>query len=429
MNLIGGQLMDDKQARAALGHINEMILNTLSGEPLTAGRVIAACDSLSKKIGSGAYLPLLLARGIFPEKAEKELAEAAHMLSKEYLEKRLEIEFDDSFGEIAIFEGGKVRQMWKPLGTLFHIAAGNMDALPAFSVIEGLLTGNINILKLPGGDDGLSVEILRELIKFEPLIADYVFVFNIPSEDIEAMRAMAGVADAVIVWGGDAAVSAVRKLAAPDTRIIEWGHKISFAYVSGEPSDAELEGIAENICETDQLLCSSCQGIFIDTEDYNEVTRFAGRFFEILQRRSAEMPLPDDPYRTAQKTLELYTEELESASIQKRVYRGDACNRSACGVIASPDSALRSSYQFRNCWVKPLPENRILAELLSYKNHLQTVALLCEPEDRGRLEAIFAKTGIVHITDGKNMSKEYPGLPHDGEFSLRRYMKRLSVKS
>ncbi len=423
LNLIGGQLLNDSQARVALELLQSSILKTLSGEPLTAEKVISACDALSKKLKTGDYLPLLLERGIPREKAEKELAEAAYMLSREHLEKRLEIEFGGSFGQAVTLENGKVRQAWKPLGTLFHIAAGNTDALPAYSVIEGLLTGNVNILKLPGGDDGLSVEILRELIAFEPLMADYIFVFDFPSEDVAAMQKMAEVADAIIVWGGDAAITAVRKLAAPNTRIIEWGHKISFAYVSGTPTDAELEGIAENICATEQLLCSSCQGIFLDTDNFEEVVRFAQQFFEILQRKSVEYPRPYDPYLTAQKTLELYTEELESANVPKQVFRGNGCS-----VIAYPDGTLTTSYQFRNCWVKPLPQNQILTALVPHKNHLQTVALICNPADTERLANLFFKTGIVRITDSKNMSAQYTGMPHDGDFPLRRYMKRISME-
>ena len=46
-----------------------------------------------------------------------------------------------------------------PLGTLFHVTAGNVDGLPAFSAVEGLLTGNINLVKLPSGDQGLSLAV------------------------------------------------------------------------------------------------------------------------------------------------------------------------------------------------------------------------------------------------------------------------------
>jgi len=82
---------------------------------------------------------------------------AKKMLSREYLMKRLERELSDLPEEthyIPYSHQRPVTEKMYPLGILFHIAAGNMDALPAFSVLEGLLTGNINILKLPSADGG-----------------------------------------------------------------------------------------------------------------------------------------------------------------------------------------------------------------------------------------------------------------------------------
>jgi len=74
--------------------------------------------------------------------------------------------------------------------------------------------------------------------------------------------------DAVVVWGGKEAVSALRRMIPPNTKMIEWGHKISFAYVTEQAvTAAGLEGLAKNIVETGQLLCSSLQGIFLDTND------------------------------------------------------------------------------------------------------------------------------------------------------------------
>jgi phenylacetate-CoA ligase len=81
---------------------------------------------------------------------------------------------------------------------------------------------------------------------------------------------------------------------------------------------------------------------------------------------------------------------------------------------------------FRNCWVKPLPKSKLLSELLQYKNHLQTVALICEPEEKAALEDLLTQTGIVRFTTGERMSTSYCGMPHDGRFPLRRYMKIVS---
>lgn len=426
MNLVSGKILDNKQSKEELERINEIINNTYCGEELSTEKVVAACDSFSQSLNEKEHLPLLLSIGMSHEKAQEELALVKQMLSREYLEERLRIELgyetNKSFTPVGSMRC--VRQEYKPLGVLMHIAAGNVDALPVFSVIEGLLTGNINILKLPGEDDGLSITVLQELIKIEPLIADYVMVFDYPSQDVDAMIKMAEVSDAIVVWGGDEAVRSVRKMAKPNTRIIEWGHKISFTYVSGDNiSDEELEGIAYNICDTNQLFCNSCQGIYLDTENYNDVVEFADRFLAILDKLAQSLPQKNDPYLDAQKTLELYTEELESCQQKKHVFRTDNC-----GVITENNITLKPSYMFRNCWIKPLPKNKLLSELVKYKNHLQTVALICDNNDRAHIESILCKTGIVRITNGKNMSKNYCGIPHDGEFALRRYVKIISYE-
>jgi hypothetical protein len=426
MNLISGQILQDDESRTALANLPELILQTHLGDPLSVERVIDACDTLSNLLNPEEHLGLLLNLGMTEKKARRELMTVKQMMSRAYLEHRLQAEFGPPFDSpfTPFAHDRTVRQSWQPLGTLFHIAAGNMDALPVFSVIEGLLTGNINILKLPGEDGGLSVLILQQLIHLYPLVANYVFVFDTPSTDLDAMERMAACADAIVVWGSDEAVSAVRKMAKPDTRIIEWGHKISFAYVSGQNiPDAALEGIAYNICDTNQTLCNSCQGIYLDTYDFEEVAAFAQRFLQILNAKAASMPLRDDPFLAAQKTLEIYTEELEASGKHKRVFRA-----AHCSVIAYRDPTLHPAYMFRNCWVKPLPREDLLAELLKYKNHLQTVALVWDDERKTELEALFAKTGIVRITTGDRMSTSYCGMPHDGEYPLRRYMKIVSVE-
>ncbi|MEA4893743.1 MAG: acyl-CoA reductase [Oscillospiraceae bacterium] len=424
MNLISGKLMNDKESRAELERLDTLILEAREKAPLSVTAVIDACDTFSQVINESEHLHILLSLGMPEYKARRELQTVKQMTSKEYLVNRIKIELGSSLGSFTPYgENTPVRQEWKPLGVLLHIAAGNADALPVFSVIEGLLTGNINILKLPGNDGGSSVRILQELIAIEPLIAEYVYVFDYPSHDTEAIMKMASVADAIVAWGGDAAVSAVRSMASPATRIIEWGHKISFAYISGDAPDIDLEGIAYNICDTNQMFCNSCQGLFIDTDNFDEVLQFAERFAQILERVAGAMPMSDNPYLTAQKTLELYTERLESAKDRKRVFSTDNCS-----VTAYDDMTLTPSYLYRNCWVRPLPRGRLLKELSCYKNHLHTAALVCDEKDRTALETILSKAGVVRITSGARMSVGYCGMPHDGEFSLRRYMKIASYE-
>ena len=65
--------------------------------------------------------------------------------------------------------------------------------------------------------------------------------------------------------------------------MIEWGHRLSFAYISGyEDEQLELRALAEHIIQTKQLLCSSCQTIFLDTEDMEQVYAFCEKFLPYL---------------------------------------------------------------------------------------------------------------------------------------------------
>ncbi len=104
------------------------------------------------------------------------------------------------------------------------------------------------------------------------------------------MQSLGKLAYAIVVWGGDEAIRAVREMADPGTRIISWGHKLSFAYAVHNANEEELRKLAGHICETNQLLCSSCQGIFVDTEDMAVVRALGKRFLALLEEESLKYP-------------------------------------------------------------------------------------------------------------------------------------------
>lgn len=434
MNLIYGNIVDKGEAAKIIKKLDYYILKSKAELPLKTELLISACDRLSECLGEG-ELEILKNMGIPEGKAKQELEILKLMLSKEFLQKRLETElgrrdiFEYSNEYIPYGYGKRVQQRLFPLGTLFHISAGNFELLAAFSIIEGLLCGNINIVKLASSDDGLSLMLLKKLTDIEPVLKDFIFVFDIPSDDTESMQRISEISDALVVWGGDEAIKAARNLTKPDTRIIEWGHKISFAYVSykkslDEISDEALHSLTYNICNTKQLLCNSCQGIFLNTDKFEELQGFCKRFLPILEESAKNAAQKTDTHTLAAKSLEIYTEMLESMlDKSKLVFRGNGVN-----VIAYRDRRLTSSYMFGNPWVKALPAQDILETLLPYKNYLQTLALICPNEERNKFEDLFSKTGIVRICNAEDMSVNYCGLPHDGEFSLRRYLKIMTYE-
>ena len=432
MNFVNGKIISDSECDAVLERIDEMLMSTLQKPPLDVNIVINACDIIVKNIANLDIVKRLPELGVSPILTEMYMKQIGQMLNAEAIRKRMRIELGEIYNKPTtltyLHSNATATQTIVPLGVLFHITAGNVDGLPFISLLDGLLTGNINIIKLPKEEGGITVSLLEELFKIEPSLKEYVYVFDYSSKDIHAMRKLATAADAIIVWGGDEAVSAVRKLADPNTKVIEWGHKISFAYVTKEgiKKDA-LEKLALHICLTNQLFCSSCQGIFIDTEDMQDIYDFCEDFLPIFEKVCKENPFAFDEtaniFIQAEVTLQNYHRQIENNAPDVRVYRDRNCS-----ITAKADSKLESSMMYRNIWVKPLKRDKII-NLRSYKSYLQTAALICAQHEHSGLAQRLLQTGLVKISDGFEMSNYAFGEAHDGVFTLRCYSKIVSVQN
>lgn len=411
MILYQGKLLEDRFQDEHLDHLCEDCVATLEkGFFPSPDEVVEACDLLYRRVLNGEYeneVRFLLKKTKF---SYDRFLETAKMFSKEGLIEKCRIEWGEEM-KLRPLSSGTIRKRM-PLGILFHIAAGNVDGLPAFSVIEGLLSGNINILKLPSGDSGLSVRLLFELTRIEPRLREFIYVFDIPSVETESLKKMAEIADGVVVWGGDEAASAARALTDVKTKLIVWGHKLSFAYVTAKAKEEDLVSLAEHICRTEQILCSSVQGIYIDSEDFKEIEAFGRRFFEILKIVNAKLGKTDIGMR-GRNSIRLYNDRLEE---KDELILSDE----GVSVVVKRDRELELSCLFRNVWIKGLPREKIISALKKNKGHLQSCALLCGSGERDPLSKALALAGIVRIT-GTNPSRTFIGEAHDGMYPLKEY--------
>ncbi|MBO4637438.1 MAG: acyl-CoA reductase [Clostridiales bacterium] len=373
--------------------------------------VILACDTLAQRVMNGSYDDILIPFLKEFNVSNEYFAELCYMFTREGLTYKVQTELP----EITEIKTAHFTRRRCPLGVLMHIAAGNFDVLPAYSVVEGLLAGNINILKLPMGDSGLSVRLLSDMIGICPSLAPFIYVFDVPSTETESIKYLADLSDGVAVWGGDVAVSAARKLASVNTKIIAWGHKLSFAYCESDCSDDDLRALADSICLTDQTLCSSCQGLFLDTDSDKELDSFSERFFEILKEAN-DRSRPVNYGMRAKNAINLYNEDLEIDRTGSTIRKSNGMS-----VITRRDSELELSYMYRNVWVKKLPLSS-LHELHKHKGYLQTASVLTsDPVKRKIICDKLAGIGVVRITSAGKMSRSVPGEAHDGTYALREY--------
>ena len=413
MILVSGELIENIKQEEVISSLKERIYKTLKTQtPPSVETVINACDALYKKVMNHEYddiiLPLLKSLNI----PYSMLDRYASYFSKEGLTKKVEIELGDLVKGKKPLDGSNYYSI-APLGILFHIAAGNVDLLPAYSVIEGLLAGNINILKLPSGDNGLSVKLLKELLDIEPSLKDYIYVFDVPSTEVETIKQLSDLSDATIVWGGDKACKAAREFVDIHSRIIEWSHKISFSYIDKNVTDEELKSLANSICQTNQLLCSSSQGIYVDTDNEEDFAKIAERFISIfgdISKESNTLPFT----MKAKNSLTIYNEKLEGRG--KGIYQ-----KNGVSVRVLLDNKLETSFLFQDVWVKPLKHENIIDVLKPNKSLIQTVSVNENIANRDKVFELLSKVGAVRIVRLGDNSRMIAGESHDGKYALREY--------
>jgi hypothetical protein len=393
-------------------------------QPLMPSVVIEAAHTFSKEINQEEVVQELTAMGIPKWSAEEYIKVTINSLERKELLRKVHAELgEEPFVWRRISDD--IEEKEHPLGALMHIGAGNALGLSAFSVIEGLLTGNINILKLPENEGGLSSKLLMKLIEIEPRLKPYIYVLDISSKDREVISEIMEIVHAVVVWGSDEAIRAVRELAPPATPIIEWGNRLSFAYFTKqEDEEKALHGLAMDICLTDQLYCSSPQCVFYEANNIKELDNFA-------ERLSNHIKVAAKRYPTASRTTNIqaqitWTHELikmEEILKEKRLITDEDKQYS---VMIDYTASLKASPLFRNIWVMPIERGKLMSLLITHKGYLQTVGLSCSREEYEELCSIFYAAGVNRITACGHMSKNYSGEPHDGVHALKKYVRIIN---
>ncbi|WP_416484005.1 acyl-CoA reductase [Streptomyces sp. CL12] len=433
LHLWQGEFVDDAEAGRRMAGLPETAARVLE-RPLPTDVVLGACAAVAADLADpGSALHTRLAAHLPAAEAGSTLAELAGALTRQALERKLRRELGGLRPERLTRPDGRetVFESWAPVGLLVHIAPGNAAAVAPLSVVEGLLAGNVNVLKTSGSDTALALDLLAALAAADPsgLIAERVIALRFPSARRDWLEALCGQADAIAVWGGEEAEGAVRELAPPGCRVVAWGHRISFAYLTRAAAgeDGLLDALAEDVCRFEQQACSSPQVVYLDTEDTEEVFAFAGRFAERLAKVSGARPAPrPGPAELAEITTVQQLARLEQHLGLTRVFTADD---GSWRVLADTRPALAASPLHRSVWVKPLPRHRITGTLRPMRRYLQTAAVGGGRADVAALSRALFAAGVTRVTPVGSMLEGYEGEPHDGVYALQRYSRRVSVRA
>ncbi|WP_329791526.1 acyl-CoA reductase [Lentzea sp. DG1S-22] len=419
-----GEWVDDEAAALRLDSLGDRTQEVITGPRLNPLVVLAATE----KLNLDEHHASLVAWGLDETETAATLNALRYALSRDALERKLKRELGAlDPARMARFDfRTPAYEAWVPVGLLAHVTAGNAPAAGVLSAVEGLLSGNLNVIKVASDDSGFTAEVLAELASHDETgqIAARLVVLHFPSSRTDWMSRVLGAADAVAVWGGEEAITGVTRLVRPGTRVVDWGPKLSFAYLTGDWlfDPGTLHALAEDVCRLEQQACSSPQVVYLDTEDPAQVFAFAERFANVLELSGRPTREPSQA-EWAEITSTVVVAQLEEHLELTKVHTGAHWR-----VLADVRSAPRTSPLYRTVWVKPLPRRNIISVLRPMRRYLQTAGLAADRPDVASLARSFVSAGVQRITTPGLMLGGYSGEPHDGVYALQRYSNRVSVQ-
>ena len=430
-----GEWLDDQELEIRIAGLPRIVERTLR-RGLNIYSLLTALDTLAGRLvpGETAYSRLrdaALDAGLPAKEVEAGISSVAAFISRPNLDEKLrrELSTAEPFNPARIDYRRSIFESWAPLGLLVHVMPSNVFTVGALGLVEGLLAGNINFVKTSASDTLLPQLFAEALINSDvsDTIRNFIIVARLSSRRDDLLKAVFAEADGVSAWGSEESVAAVKAMAPPQARFIEWGHKISFAYIAAEKISDEgvLQPLARDICFLEQQACSSPQVVYAETSDKTELLSFGKRLGEAISKVSPLFP----------SVAPSMQEQAELTAVTELV-KLDACLDNA--AVIEPDdktwrifveykSGLRASPLYRSVWVKPLMREDILPVLRPLRKYLQTVGLASGLGSLAELSGLFISAGALRTTQlGRMVGGSYMGEPHDGVYALQRFSRRIT---
>lgn len=306
---------------------------------------------------------------------------------------------------------------------LLHVVhAGNVPGIAVTAALRGLLVRSGVLCKAPRDEPGLLALFARELAREDRLLGRSLATTWWPGDRrAPPAEAWAGSAGITVVYGGEAAVRALRSRVPPDADLVVYGPKLGVGAVLADVAEGPderlrraAEGLAADVWAYEQAGCVSPRVVYV----VGGARRFARALADALEDAAARHPPPPPEPGDAVALRAL------RAGAEFRGYAG-----SDALVLADEDGL---------AWTvlvggepEPVSEGlprvvrlhgvgsvrEIEAALESAEGRLQSLGYAGD-EGRGRLAEAAARLGVCRMAPFGSVAWPPPDWRHDGRHQL-----------
>ena len=314
--------------------------------------------------------------------------------------------------------GGQARAFGPRLTT--HVFAGNVPGLPAQSLACALLVKSASLGKAASEEPLFPALFVQSLAEVDERLAACFGVTWWPGGTAELERVAFGQAEAVIAYGSEASIGAVRAAVPPGRRFVAYGHKLSFGVVGREwlsavraPEAAARAGY--DLAKYDQQGCLSPHLFYVERGGQVGPREFAGLLAEALGRYQDAMPRGSISLAEAAAIRELraaYEFRPAGALFESP---GDT----AWTVAYDESDEFEASCLNRTIRVRPLDDVLEAAgRARPFRAYLQTVGVGLDPPRLEQLATALGQLGVDRVCPLGRMPDPSPAWHHDGRYNL-----------
>jgi len=363
-----------------------------------------------------------------------------HLLNKNELSKRMNLEMFFPYALDNPMErhgyDGLLRAF--PRGVVLHIGAGNVFLGILDSLIIGMLTKNINIVKLSSsGSNFLNIfaMALKEVDE-NKILSNSFAILNWGGGNKELEEKILKYSDSVFVWGGEEAVSAYKKMAPINVKVEGFGPKTSFGIIfesaiKNEGIDNIALKVAKDCGMWDQSACSNMHTLYFILPKKKQKLiiesffKSAKKAFTEFQQKLPQGKLTDDEKVEITKARELAKVDKV---LDKALYISSFPD-THWTIIWEKEPFYRISPLNRVIYIKTV-ENilEIKKELYPFKGYLQTVGIAGNIIEKKEVLHNFFDLNIARVVTLGNMLEGKTGSPHDGVFPMMNLVNWVAVE-
>jgi hypothetical protein len=299
---------------------------------------------------------------------------------------------------------------------VLQVLAGNVPGVSITATIRALLVRSGVLCKLPEGEPGLLPLFARVLSDADPLLGRSIAATWWSGASFPAAwREWTKWAGRAVVYGGDAAIEAVRANLPAHTGVISYGPKTGIAVVLPDSDRGAASGLARDICAYDQQGCVSPRLVYVVADS---PWPFVEHLAAALGEQTTLYPPPDPTteeavaIRAARAAFEFGGHEHGHLAVETP---GDGLEWT---VLIGQEPETRAEALPRVVWVHPVPDLETLGEVLRpLEGRIQALGY-SGTAGLEKLTALGARLSVSRVAPFGSLAWPPPDWRHDGRHQL-----------